>query len=99
MRLITLNPAIQLGIQDRVGSLEEGKDGDIAIFNHHPLSIYAIPQYTIVDGIVRFNVNEDQNDMRMDIDPEVDISTFIDHAAGEDHRCMQGVFEFFDAHK
>lgn len=99
LKLITLNPAIQLGIDDRVGSLEEGKDGDIAIFNKHPLSIYAIPQMTIVDGIVRFDIATDKNDMRMDIDPEVDISTFIDHTAGEEDKCMQGVFEFFDSNK
>ena len=36
LKLITLNPAIQLGIDDRVGSLEKGKDGDVAIFSKHP---------------------------------------------------------------
>ncbi len=91
LRLITLNPAIQLGIEDRVGSIETGKDGDLVIFNNHPLSIYAIPQYTLVDGIVRFDINEDPADMRIDINPEETIPAFyeaVDHH--EDESCMQG---------
>ena len=67
LKLITLNPAIQLGIDDRVGSIEKGKDGDVVIFSKHPLSIYAIPQYTVVDGVVRFDINEDPADMRLDL--------------------------------
>jgi len=94
LRLITINPAIQLGIDDRVGSLEEGKEGDIAIFDKHPLSIYAIPQMTIVDGIVRFDIKNDPEDMRIDIDPEEQIGdTFIELDAEDEDRCMQGVFE------
>ena len=91
LRLITLNPAIQLGIEDRVGSLEKGKDGDIAIFSAHPLSVYAIPQMTIVDGVVRFDINEDDNDMRMSVDPEDTDAMFLDY--DHDHRCMEGTAE------
>ena len=99
LRLITINPAIQLGIDDRVGSIEVGKDGDITIFDNHPLSIYAIPQQTIVDGVVRFDIN-DPDDMRILVDPEENISSFIDHHAEdhEDDRCMQDVLEFFSNH-
>jgi len=97
LKLITLNPAIQLGIQDRVGSIEVGKEGDIAIFDKHPLSIYTIPQLTIVDGVVRFDINKDGDDIRLDIDPEEKISSFIDHQAeSEADRCMQDVFEYFN---
>lgn len=97
LRLITINPAIQLGIEDRVGSLETGKDGDIVIFEHHPLSIYAKPQMTIVDGIVRFNIDEDPDDMRTDIDPEEEIPAYYQTDAGahQTDRCMQDVFEYF----
>ncbi|TXF91098.1 amidohydrolase family protein [Neolewinella aurantiaca] len=91
LRLITLNPAIQLGIEDRVGSLEKGKDGDIAIFNAHPLSVYAVPQMTIVDGIVRFDIKEDNNDMRMSVDPEDVDAMMLDY--DHDHRCMEGAAE------
>jgi len=99
LRLITLNPAIQLGIDERVGSIEVGKEGDIAIFDKHPLSTYTIPQMTIVDGVVRFDI-DDPADMRMDVDPEEKLSTFTEHS--HDHevdRCMQDVHTFFSDQK
>lgn len=90
LRLITINPATQLGIDDRVGSIEVGKEGDIAIFSAHPLSVYAIPQMTIVDGIVRFDANDDPNDMRLYPDPEGTVrSTIFQQEDGD--RCMQDV--------
>ena len=55
LKLITLNPAIQLGIDQRVGSIDAGKDADLAIFNHDPLSVYAVVQKTIIDGQVYFD--------------------------------------------
>ena len=73
LALITINPAKQLGIEDRVGSLEVGKDGDVAIFNAHPLSIYTKPIMTIVDGIVKFDIENDADDMRLFVDPETEI--------------------------
>ncbi len=97
LRLITLNPAIQLGIADRVGSIEVGKEGDIAIFDKHPLSIYAIPQMTIVDGIVRFDIT-DEDDMRVAIDPTENLSSshHYDQQMAHDHdRCMQDVWQYF----
>ncbi len=103
LKLITINPAKQLGIDNRVGSLEVGKDGDIAIFNHHPLSVYAIPQMTIVDGVVRFDINNDKDDMRMAVDPEEEIPAFFDYQNEKHHdRCMEGVAEQlfqFSSHK
>ncbi len=80
LALITINPAVQLGIQDRVGSIEVGKDGDIAIFNAHPLSIYTVPQKTIIDGIVKFDIDNDSDDMRLMVDPEstVEETLFMD---------------------
>jgi len=100
LKLITLNPAIQLGIEDRVGSIEVGKEGDVVIFDNHPLSIYAIPQQTIVDGVVRFDIGEDIDDMRLDVDPEEAVPAFYEleehnHESGDD-KCMQDVFEFLN---
>jgi urease alpha subunit len=91
LALITINPAKQLGIDDRVGSIETGKDGDIAIFSAHPLSIYAIPEYTVVDGIVRFNKFDDPDDMRLAIDPEAPVISAYQEEHQHDHRCMDGV--------
>jgi imidazolonepropionase-like amidohydrolase len=52
-RAITINPATQTGIGDRVGSLEVGKDGDVVIWNSDPLiEIGATAYVTVVDGKV-----------------------------------------------
>ncbi len=98
LKLITLNPAIQLGIDERVGSIEVGKDGDLAIFNAHPLSIYAIPLLTVVDGVVRFDINNDPDDMRLDVNPEEKIDVFYESHEGHDHEhgCMDGTNYLFN---
>src|SRR6185295_5703541 len=59
LKLITLNPAIQLGIQERVGSIEVGKDADVAIWNGHPFSVYSRVDTTIIDGDVYFDREKD----------------------------------------
>jgi imidazolonepropionase-like amidohydrolase len=96
LALITINPAKQLGIDKRVGSIEVGKDGDIAVFNSHPLSVYAIPQMTIVDGVVRFDIKNDPDDIRVDIDPKEKYASYYEDLQSHDHYgCMQGVMELF----
>jgi len=50
LRMITLNAAGQLGIADRTGSIDVGKDADIAIFSAHPFSPGARVEMTLVDG-------------------------------------------------
>lgn len=52
---VTIEPAKQLGIADRTGSLEVGKDADLAIWTDSPLSVYAICVETYVDGVKRFD--------------------------------------------
>ncbi len=103
LSLVTINPAKQLGIDSRTGSLEVGKDADIAIFKNHPLSVYGVPQYTIVDGIVRFDRANDPADMRLMVDPKQnveDASVLSDK--GRDN-CMDGTEflfgDFSDADK
>jgi imidazolonepropionase-like amidohydrolase len=59
LKLVTLNPAIQLGIENRVGSIDIGKDADLVIFNHNPLSVYAVAQKTLIDGTVYFDRDRD----------------------------------------
>ena len=59
LKLVTLNPAIQLGIDKRVGSIDVGKDADLVIYNHHPLSAYAVVQETLIDGRVYFDRRAD----------------------------------------
>lgn len=59
IKLVTINPAMQLGIDKQVGSIEAGKDADFVIYNHDPLSVYAVPQKTIIDGKVYFDRDKD----------------------------------------
>src|SRR5215468_3208229 len=59
LKLVTINPAIQLGIDKRVGSIEVGKDADLVIYNHDPLSAYAVVQKTLIDGRVLFDRQQD----------------------------------------
>ncbi|HXV86164.1 MAG TPA: amidohydrolase family protein, partial [Gemmatimonadales bacterium] len=55
LKLVTLNPAQQLGIADRVGSIEVGKDADLVIYTNHPLSVYSVVEQTLIDGQVYFD--------------------------------------------
>jgi imidazolonepropionase-like amidohydrolase len=55
LKMITLNAAMQLGVDKRVGTIEVGKDADLAVFAAHPLSADARCEMTLVDGVVRFD--------------------------------------------
>ena len=59
LKMVTINPAMQLGIDKRVGTIDVGKDADLAIYNHDPLSAYAVVQKTIIDGRVYFDLQRD----------------------------------------
>jgi imidazolonepropionase-like amidohydrolase len=59
LKMVTLNPAIQLGIDKRVGTIDTGKDADLVIYNHDPLSAYAVVQKTLIDGRVYFDRQRD----------------------------------------
>ncbi|MGE3467576.1 MAG: amidohydrolase [Pyrinomonadaceae bacterium] len=55
LKMITLNPARQLGIDKRTGSIEVGKDADIAIWSGHPFSVFSVAEMTIIEGEVYFD--------------------------------------------
>ena len=57
---VTLNPAIQLGIDDRVGSIEVGKDADLVLYDGPPLSVRSVVQKTWVDGDLTFDREADR---------------------------------------
>jgi imidazolonepropionase-like amidohydrolase len=60
LALVTINPAKQLRIDNRVGSLEVGKDADVAVWSHHPLSSYAIVERVYIDGQKYYDRLDDQ---------------------------------------
>ena len=58
-RAITINPAVSVGIDHRVGSLEPGKDGDVVIWTADPLTTVSAQAYTtIVDGKVVYQAKQ-----------------------------------------
>jgi imidazolonepropionase-like amidohydrolase len=59
LKLITLNPAWQLGIDSRVGSIDVGKDADLCIWNGHPFSVYSRVDRTFIDGEIFFDRQQD----------------------------------------
>jgi imidazolonepropionase-like amidohydrolase len=59
LKTITYNGAVQLGVQDRVGSIEIGKDADVVIWNAHPLSVYSSAETTFIDGEIFFDKQKD----------------------------------------
>ena len=69
LALVTINPAIQLLIDDRVGSLEAGKDADVVLWENYPLSSYARVRTTYIDGDVVFDIDQDMA-MRAEIEAE-----------------------------
>jgi imidazolonepropionase-like amidohydrolase len=60
LKLVTLNPAIQFRVDDRVGSIEVGKDADLVIYDGHPLSMMSVVQKTFVDGDLYFDREADR---------------------------------------
>jgi len=59
-KFVTLNPAKMLHIDNYTGSIKEGKDADVVLWDHNPLSIYAQPLQTYVDGVKYFDVENDK---------------------------------------
>ena len=97
LAMITINPAKQLGIEDKVGSIEIGKQADLVIFEGHPLSSYAVPQMTFVDGVKYFDIKKDNNDQRQWVAATEMVEPIFLRANEEAHRCMQDVDAYFEA--
>jgi len=58
-KFVTLNPAKMLHIDDRVGSIKNGKDADIVLWSENPLSIYSQVEQTYIDGICFYSMEND----------------------------------------
>lgn len=62
LKALTIHPAAICRVDDRVGSLEPGKDADIAIFDGNPMEVFTQTQYTIVDGMVVYDRERDEQE-------------------------------------
>lgn len=60
LKMVTINPATMLHINQQTGSIKTGKDADLVLWSDNPLSIYAKVEKTIVDGIVYFELEKDR---------------------------------------
>ena len=60
LKMVTINPAKMMHIQNQVGSIATGKDADLVLWSDNPLSIYAKAEKTMVDGIVYFDRERDK---------------------------------------
>ena len=60
LKMVTINPATMLHVGDRTGSIKVGKDADLVLWSDHPLSIYAVAEKTMVDGIFYFDREKDK---------------------------------------
>jgi imidazolonepropionase-like amidohydrolase len=59
-KMVTLNPAKLLHIDDKVGSIKVGKNADLVLWSAHPLSIYAKAEKTIIEGVTYFDIDRDE---------------------------------------
>ena len=55
LKMITLNPAWIVGVDDRVGSIDVGKDADLVIWDGYPLSSFGVPNKVLIDGDIYFD--------------------------------------------
>jgi len=59
-KMVTLNPAKMLHLDHHIGSIKPGKDADLVLWNTDPLSIYAKPDFTMIDGAIYFDRQKNQ---------------------------------------
>jgi len=59
LKQVTINPAILLHLDDRMGSIASGKDADLVLWSDHPLSIYAVAETTWIEGTPYYDRQED----------------------------------------
>ncbi|WP_092207768.1 amidohydrolase family protein [Bizionia echini] len=59
-KMVTLNPAKLLHIDDRVGSVKVGKDADMVLWSGHPMSVYSKAEKTLIEGAVYFDIDRDK---------------------------------------
>ena len=68
IRWITINPAWALGLQDRIGSIEVGKNADVVLWSGNPFSVYSMPEKVWVDGSMLFDRADAQQRWRTDFE-------------------------------
>ncbi|HEU0075999.1 MAG TPA: amidohydrolase, partial [Longimicrobiaceae bacterium] len=68
LRWLTANPAWTLGIEDRVGTLEPGKQADVVIWSGSPFSVYSRAEKVFIDGALMYDRNDPSRQPLMDFE-------------------------------
>ena len=82
-KMVTLNPAKLLHLDDRMGSIKEGKDADIVIWSNNPLSIYAKVEKTYIDGKLLFSLENNLKLMDRDLKEKMRILKKMSKSKGK----------------
>ncbi|MBK6266329.1 amidohydrolase family protein [Marivirga sp. S37H4] len=64
LKMVTLNPARLLHLDERLGSIKKGKDADVVLWSDHPLSIYAKAEKTIIEGAIFYDIEQEAQGMK-----------------------------------
>ncbi|REA62707.1 amidohydrolase [Dyadobacter luteus] len=91
-KMVTLNPAKLLRVDDKLGSVKAGKDADLVLWNANPLSVYARPEFTMIEGTVYFDRKKDEDKQKtMAVERERLIQKMLsDKAEGKPTQRPQG---------
>ncbi|WP_088342133.1 amidohydrolase family protein [Robiginitalea sediminis] len=82
-KMVTINPAKLLHLDDRVGSIAEGKDADLVLWSGHPLSVYSKAEKTYIEGVPYFDLEQDaQIRSRMEQERKTLIGMMLDEKDG-----------------
>jgi len=68
IRWLTINPAWAIGLEDRIGSLEVGKNADVVLWSHNPFSVYARPDRVWIDGALLYDRADPRQQWRTDFE-------------------------------
>ena len=68
IKWLTLNPAWALGLDDRIGSLEPGKNADLVLWSGNPFSVYTRAEKVWIDGALRFDRSAPDTRWRTDFE-------------------------------
>ena len=68
IKWLTINPAWSIGLDDRIGSIEVGKNADVVLWTGNPFSVYSLPEKVWIDGAMMFDRTDPSSWWRTDFE-------------------------------
>jgi adenine deaminase len=93
--MVTLNPAKMLGIDQRVGSIEIGKDADVVLWNGHPMLSASVPEITWIEGIDYYSKERHQRMIQRNNAEKKRLIPFILNAISKGEKPTEPAFKSF----